>query len=261
MSETLEFVLHGKIGGVEITPSTINFSQFNEFNQQVEQFIAGRTGGKLDTVRVEIKKSSYGVAALMAASLAVAVDDDMDRMAAREDSLGDVDQKRAEVVRKWQLKASANDELYVEVRSSLRQSRGLPPLRISDQTNYRIGERAIWVAVEKYLFGSVEEMGGSTNSNVHLRIPGMEKIVLVDSDKDSIKGRGVLYENVLLHVRAKENAKTGELKDVKLLEFVDYKPQYDEAALDRFAEAGKAAWSNISDGDAWLRELRGDSSQ
>lgn len=36
-----------------------------------------------------------------------------------------------------------------------------------------------------------------------------------------------------------------------------YEPSYDEAALDRFAEAGRKAWAGI-DGEAWLRELRGD---
>lgn len=257
MSETLEFILHGTIEGEFITPRTINLSRFNEFNQQVEQFIAGRLGGKLDTVRVEIKTSSYGVAALMAVSLVVAVDDDMDKLAAREDSLGDVDPKRAEVVKKWQYQASSHDDLYIEVCSSRRQARGLPPLRISGQTHYRLGEDVPWVAVEKYLFGSVEEMGGSRNSNVHLRMLGSEKLVLIDSDKAHLEGSPVLYKSVLMRVRAKENVKTGELKDIKLLEFVDYNPQYDEAALDRFAEAGKAAWAGIPDGEAWLRELRG----
>jgi hypothetical protein len=257
MSESLEFILHGTIDGKAITPRTINLSQFNEFNQQVEQFIAGRIGGKLDTVRVEIKESSYGVAALMGLALTLGVDDDMDRMSAREDSLGDVDPKRAEIVKKWQYKASSHDDVYVEVRSSTRQSRGLPPLRITSKTNYRVGETVPWVPVEKYLFGSVEEMGGATTSNVHLRIPGSEKLILIDSDKSRLEGRPILYKSVLLRVQAKENVKTGDLKDFKLLEFVDYNPQYDESALDRFAAAGKAAWADIQDPEEWLRDLRG----
>jgi hypothetical protein len=67
MSETLEFILHGTINGEKITPRTINLSQFNEFNQQVEQFIAGRFGTKLDTVHVLVQESSYGLSALMEA--------------------------------------------------------------------------------------------------------------------------------------------------------------------------------------------------
>ena len=40
-NNAIEFVLHGKVEGQEITPRTIGLSQFNEFNQQVEQFISG----------------------------------------------------------------------------------------------------------------------------------------------------------------------------------------------------------------------------
>ena len=38
MNETaaIEFVLHGKIEGLDITPRTIGLSLFNEFNQQVD---------------------------------------------------------------------------------------------------------------------------------------------------------------------------------------------------------------------------------
>lgn len=53
-TETIEFVLHGKVEGVEITPRTIGLSQFNEFNQQVEQFISGSQKLKLDQVHVEV---------------------------------------------------------------------------------------------------------------------------------------------------------------------------------------------------------------
>ena len=33
--------------------------------------------------------------------------------------------------------------------------------------------------------------------------------------------------------------------------------RYDEAALDRFAEAGRLAWADVPDAAAWVRQLRG----
>ena len=50
MNETasIDFVLHGKVEGLEITPRTIGLSQFNEFNLQVEAFIGGSQKVKLD---------------------------------------------------------------------------------------------------------------------------------------------------------------------------------------------------------------------
>ena len=49
-NNAIEFVLHGKVEGQEITPRTIGLSQFNEFNLQVEQFISGSQKLKLDQV-------------------------------------------------------------------------------------------------------------------------------------------------------------------------------------------------------------------
>lgn len=257
MSESIEFVLHGKINGEEITPSTINLSQFNEFNRQVEDFIAGRHGGKLDTVRVEIKDGSYCLGALMSIAMTAAVDSDMEKLMRGEDALGDVDPKRAEIVKNWQSKASAHEDMFFEVRSSTSLRRGSRPLRISHETHFRFGDKSPWVVVEKYLFGTVEEMGGSTSSNVHLRLPKSGKIVIVDSDRANIEARPVLYQKVLLRVRAEEHARTGELRKLRLIDFVDYKPGYDEAALDRFAEEGAKAWADIPDGAAWVRDRRG----
>ncbi len=40
---------------------------------------------------------------------------------------------------------------------------------------------------------------------------------------------------------------------------VDYAPAYDEAALDRFAAAGREAWKDISNPSQWVEKLRGGS--
>ena len=67
MSETtsIVFALHGKVDGLEITPCTIGVSQFNEFNQQVEAFIAASQKLKVDQGHVEVGQSSYVLRALL----------------------------------------------------------------------------------------------------------------------------------------------------------------------------------------------------
>ena len=56
-----------------------------------------------------------------------------------------------------------------------------------------------------------------------------------------------------------KNLRTGELKKntIRLLDFVDYIPDFDESALNRFVEAGTEAWADVPDAAAWVRELRG----
>ena len=114
-NNAIEFVLHGKVEGQEITPRTIGLSQFNEFNLQVEQFISGSQKLKLDQVHVEIAESSYLLRALLPLVVATSLEPDL-KLMARQDVLGELDIRRAEVVQKWQARAKNNPDLYYEVR-------------------------------------------------------------------------------------------------------------------------------------------------
>ena len=117
MSEmtAIEFALHGKVDGVEITPHTIGLSQFNEFNQQVETFIGGTQKLRLDQVHVEITQSSYVLKAILPVVVFSALEADL-KLMVRQDVLGELDVKRAEVVQKWQARTKNNPDLIYEVR-------------------------------------------------------------------------------------------------------------------------------------------------
>ncbi|MEI7908188.1 MAG: hypothetical protein WCK77_01000 [Verrucomicrobiota bacterium] len=58
--QSIDFVLRGRVDGVEITPATIGLSHFNEFNRQVEEFVGGSGKLPLDEVRVHIRLSDSG---------------------------------------------------------------------------------------------------------------------------------------------------------------------------------------------------------
>jgi hypothetical protein len=256
MSETdIEFVMHGKVDGVEITPRTIGLSQFNEFNQQVEAFIAGGRKLKLDQVRVEIDWGSYLLRTHLPADVFSGLEQDL-KLMEREDVLGELDVKRSEVLQKWQARAKANPELNYEVRP---KDESLPKVRINRATDYRVGEVAPWVAVEKYLFGQVVDMGGAQKANVHLKLEGPGKTLLVETSqgylRDQVENR--LYHKALLHVRAEQHNRTGDLRKVQLISFVDYHPAYSEEALNAFAAKGAEAWADVADAAEWVRSLRG----
>jgi hypothetical protein len=257
MSETasIEFVLHGKVEGQEITPHTIGLSQFNEFNQQVETFIGGSQKLKLDQVHVEIGQSSYVLRAILPAVVWSGLEPDL-KLMTREDVLGQMDIKRAEVVQKWQERAKSNPDLSYEVRP---RSEGLQKVRISQATDYRVGEVVPWVAVEKYLFGQIVDMGGTQKANVHLKLDRSGKTVLVGASQgylpEQVENR--LYHKALLHVRAEQHYRTGDLRNIQLIGFVDYQPAYNEEALNRFSAQGAEAWADVPDAVQWVREVRG----
>jgi hypothetical protein len=66
-----------------------------------------------------------------------------------------------------------------------------------------------------------------------------------------------LYHKALLHVRAEQHYRTGDLRNIQLISFVDYQPAYNEEALDRFTAKGAAAWADVPDAAQWVREVRG----
>ena len=259
MSETsyIDFVLRGKLNGVEISPHTLGLPQFNEFNQQVETFLGGSERQKLDQVHVEIVEGSYRLRTVLPAALALtSIAADMELMK-RQDVLGELDARRAEVVHKWQARAKAEPELSYEVGLS---GQAAPTIHITHETDYRIGDIVPWVAVEKYLFGQIVDMGGAQRANVHLKLSTGGKAIIVGTDQGYLREQheNRLYHKVLLHVRAEQHFRSGELRNVRLIEFMDYQPRYDEDALDRFAAKGADAWGDVPDAARWVRELRGE---
>jgi hypothetical protein len=254
-TSSIEFVLHGKVDGVEITPKTIGLSQFNEFNQQVEAFIGGSQKLKLDQAHVEIAKSSYVLRVLLPAVVAANLEPDL-KLMARQDVLGELDFKRAEIVQKWQARTKDNPNLTYEVRP---KDELLPCFRISRETDYRIGEIVPWVAVEKYLFGQIEDMGGAQKANIHLKLDRGGKTHIVGASqgylREQVENR--LYHKALLHVRAEQHFRSGDLRNIQLIAFVDYEPTYSEDALDKFAAKGTEAWADVPDAAKWVREQRG----
>lgn len=251
----IEFALHGKVDGVEITPRTIGLSRFNEYNQQVEAFIAGSQKTKLDDVHVQIIEGSYILRAVIPAVLMGTLEPDL-KLMARQDALGEMDVRRAEIVQKWQVRAKSNPDLTYEVRPRIE---GLPRIKVDRETDYRVGQITPWVAVEKYLFGQVVDMGGMQKANIHLKLDRGGKTVLVGAAqwylREQVENR--LYHKALLHVKAEQHYRTGELRNIQLISFMDYRPEYSDEALDRFTAKGTEAWADVPDAAQWVREVRG----
>jgi hypothetical protein len=109
------------------------------------------------------------------------------------------------------------------------------------------------------LFGEIIDMGGTQKANIHLKLDRSGKTVLVGAAQGYLRDQeeNRLYHKALLQVRAEQHYKTGDLRNIQLIAFVDYQPSYDEEALDRFAAKGAEAWADVPDAAQWVRETRG----
>lgn len=265
MSESVEFVIRGKIDGVEITPESINLTLFNDFNQQVEKFVAGSVGGGggrrllLDQVFVSIRKGSYCLRTEMSVPMLKTVEPEL-RLLARPGGMDRVDEGRAGVVEKWQMKAKAHEDLTYELRVVRADGSFEQVVQIGPTTNFvrRPSER--WKRIETHLLGEIVDMGGE-DPNVHIRLLDTGETVIVTTDKETLRGlqRNMLYERAVLHVVGEQNTDTGRHRYLRLLEFVNYNPRYEEGELDAFIQKGREAWADVPDASDWVRKHRGES--
>jgi hypothetical protein len=252
---SMDFVLSGTVNGQSITPASISLQQFNEFNRQVETFIGGTQKIGVDETRLEIAQGSYILRAALPAVAMMSLATDL-KLLAREDALGELDPKRAEVIEKWQVTAKSSMGWSYSIRPA---DKSLPTVGVSRDTNFRIGDVIPWVAIEKYVFGQVVDMGGQHKANIHIKLGPSGRALTVSASQDVLREleENRLYHNALLHIRAEQHFQTGALRNACLIAFVDYQPKYDADAFDRFAVAGAKAWADVPDAAQWVREQRG----
>ncbi len=230
-------------------------SQFNAFNRQVEDFIAGTQGGRQNETHVEVGEGSYRLRVFVAAAAALSVEPDLSALA-REDSLGEIDPKRAEIVSKWQDLARKDGKLEFGIKTDRSD---LPMVRLTRTSDYRIGAVIPWVKVEKYLFGVIENMGGAQKANLHLRLRDTKQTVIVNAAQDVLRDQSEnrLYHETLLRVQAEQHFKTGKLQNIRLVAFEGYAPEFNEEEFSRFTTEGAAAWRDVPDASEWVRTQRG----
>jgi hypothetical protein len=168
--------------------------------------------------------------------------------------LDSVDAKRKEVMERWQ-KAARNSAGVAYRISAPFLAR---PISVRADTDFRADDADQWVQVERYIRGEIQDLGGSTKANAHVRLPD-GRTLKVTTDKDLLRDDTVnrLYKTAMLRVRAEYNVLTKELRNARLLEFVAHSTAVDESELARLTRRGAQAWKDVADATAWVDEQRG----
>jgi len=250
----IDFTLNGKVGGEKITPKTIGLHLFNRFNHEVEEFIAGSEHGQAKEVRVSVEDGSYKLVAFIPMLLANVVESDLQHLD-RQDSLRDIDPKRASVIRKWQAQGKNIEDFSVRISSV---DAAHPPVVVSRSSDFHTPDQNEWVQVEEYVVGTLVDMGGAAEVNIHLRLPDKRTIVVSTSEqylRDQPKN--YLYRKVQARILSEKNVKTGAYRNQQLLSIIGEAPSYDETELRTAIAKGTAAWADVPDAVAWVREQRG----
>lgn len=254
--QALEFSISGSVAGKSISATHgVPFARFAEFNEDVQRYVQGSDSKAiLNDLQVQVAEGSYLLRVIIPAGLLGSLFSDSARIAAG--SLNDVDPARAKVVQRWQEKAKSDPSLTYALRSP---AGAFSPITINQTTTYRREERVTWVAVERYLIGEITDWGGAQTINVHVRPRNSKDVLIVAATAEQIRRQreNLVFHKAIVHVQAKQNPRTGELKDYRLIDLRPYQPNVEDARLDELFAKGAKAWAHVPDAAAWVDELRG----
>ena len=251
-AQPITFKLHYESAGYAVSPHRVPLATLRAFADEVTELVRGE-GAKQDGGRVEVSVVA-GSLGLQTEPLAdPGLFADLRRMGVDE-RLDGIGPRRRAVLEKWQTKARKTPQVRFEISSPALAT----PLVISAATDYRTQAADQWVRVERYVQGEVEDLGGSDRVNAHIRLASGERL-MVDTDRAVLRDDKVnrLYKSSMVRISAEYNVATRQHRNARLIEFVDYAPQFDEPEFDRLTAVGRQAWKDVPDASAWVDALRG----
>lgn len=253
--ESVEFALQGEVNGKPISPANVTFGAMRKFQDEVERLVFGSNQGSLYDTIVEVREGSYGLVVPIPENVRESFERDM-AIATEPDEAAMPDPERLKVLLGWQRRAAFEKNQTYFVRPQGGHA-GFRSLRIDGETRLRRAQDDRWLPVELLLLGQVLEAGGQ-KANIHVRLRDRPEPVIVDVHREQLEREAFPFTGEkLLRVSAERNERTKVLRKVRLIEFVSYRPEFDEAAFARMTEAGAKAWQGVPDAAAWVREQRG----
>ncbi|GAA0768805.1 hypothetical protein LRH25_03380 [Ideonella azotifigens] len=252
-AQRITLALVDSSAGYEARPDRVRLGDLARFADDVQTFLRGN-GREVDTQQLEVAIRD-GSLAIETAPLPAAPKLFQDLQALLTGELLDgLDARRKEVVERWQKAARKSRALAYRISAPFLSQ----PVVVSAQTDYRADDADQWVQVERYIRGEIQDLGGANKVNAHVRLPDGSTLT-VSTEKDLLRDDKVnrLYKTAMLRVKAEYNVLTRELRNARLLAFVEYASTVDEEQLARLAQRGAAAWKDVADPVAWVDELRG----
>ncbi len=135
-------------------------------------------------------------------------------------------------------------------------------LNITPKSNYFRTENT-WVDAELYFYGILKDAGGKGKANIHIDTDEYGYLA-IETGKEFLKEQeeNLLYKNYGVRAIGKQNTETGEIdtKSLKLIELIDYSPEFDDNYLKQLISKAKKNWKGVEP-DSWLHEIRGEYEQ
>lgn len=251
-AQRITVALIDRSGGYEASPDRVRLSSLVDFAGDVAIFLRGDTK-EVDPQGLDVAIRSGSLAIETVPIAAPKLLKDLQHLAANE-LLDAVDAKRRSVFESWQKLVKKNADLSFRISAPFL----LRPIVVSRETDFHADDADQWVQVERYVRGEVQNLGGTAKPNAHVRLPDGSTL-LVTAERDALRDdtSNRLYKIAMLRIRAEYNVLTRELRNARLVEFVEYAPRVDEEELARLNRRGQDAWKDVGNATEWVDQIRG----
>lgn len=252
-AQRITIALIDRSAGFEATPDRVRLGDLAEFSNDVATFLRGEDK-EVDTktLEVAVRNGSLAIETTPLSS-APGLFRDLRTLLGGE-LLDELDAKRREVMERWQKAARQSRQLAYRISAPFLERSVI----VSSESDYHADDADQWVQVERYIRGEIQDLGGSTKANAHVKLPD-GRTLKVTAEREVLRDDTVnrLYKLAMLRIKAEYNVLTRELRNARLVEFVEYTPKVDEDELTRMTRRGASAWKDVADATAWVDELRG----
>ena len=170
----------------------------------------------------------------------------------KRQSLNFLSYKQQEVIANFQKKAAEND-LILELRSSLNPDTST--LVIDKNTNFQISS-PLYYEGEFYIYGEIYQEGGKQTPNIHIATKDGENLTIHATKDQILDGEKRMYQICGVKAKGKRNLEDGNYSELKLIQFIPYKPVFNMDLLHKAIEKAKPNLSKIKDLDSWIDELK-----
>lgn len=254
-AQRITIALIDRTAGFEANPERVRLGDLVEFSKDVANFLRGEDKDvDTNTLEVAIRKGSFAIETTPLLS-APSLFRDLRSLRGGE-LLDDLDTKRREVMERWQKAARQSRQVAYRISAPFLDR----PVVINSESDYHADDADQWVQVERYIRGEIQDLGGLTKANAHVKLPDGSTLK-VTAERDVLRDDSVnrLYKVAMLRIKAEYNVLTRDLRNARLVEFVEHSTKVDEDELARMTRRGANAWKNVPDATAWVDELRGGS--
>lgn len=248
----IEIKIDGVVGNKPLKPIDIDIADIKEIISDVETFLYPTRGEKAERPHISYKIEEGSARNLFYLPISsVLLFNGLANEIKNRGNIDFLDNKRAEIIDKFQRKAKENN---FEI-SFLSSSTIEPNLKINKETNF-FKIAATFIETEFVLYGKVNEEGGN-NPNFHLLTKEHGKLVISATEQQLLEGEKRLFKIYGVRAKGKQNLSDGKPFDLKLIDYITYNPNYDEHKLDLLIERASVNWNTIPNVDIWLNKIRG----